>query len=611
MLINNKSIITSKNSKLAGLRANPRETACEIIETKSGTKTLLVNQDGQTITYHSRYNPQQEAKTLLTNQLTDTTEYVLLIGVGLGYLVEELNESYPHVQYSIFEPNVAIMKSFLDNFDLSKVKKKNLDEIFTSPTQIKSIDKFFLKLAEPTSTIIISPVAEKLYKDTLVVFNTNLKEFLTSHKTNVTTNLRFQLRWTTNSIVNFSEVLSTPNFFKDIDLTKLTGKPALIVAAGPSLDDEIENIRFIKEHGKAYIFAVGAAVNSLIKNNILPDALITYDPTLTNSKVVQRIKDLGLNIPLIFGTTVGYEVLESYPGPKLHFFTTQDSINRSLVNEENSVVIPDAPTVAAIALYIIGGIKMEPVILVGQNLSITKEKRYAEGIDYVGNVNVSEESLKVYEPAKSTTNDKVYVNQGFLEMRNALEKFIISTGLESKVFNGTKNGLPIKNAPYIPFNEIIENKLVKNNIVDSTIFNGKNKYNIDDALLNFKYFENDFDSLIIDFKKLVEIDKKIQGVYEKKIINNIQATFDEFDKYFIRIEKNTFFIKVLAPITRTQYKELINKSATVRFEIRPLQKMEKYLDTYSRYIRTIYAGIILIQPAFAELKKSDLFKKED
>lgn len=610
MLIDNKRILHEKNKVLLEKLNKHNSSCCEIIKAKNDMDTLVLTIDGQKISYHSRYNPAQEATTILQNQLKENTNYVLLIGVGLGYIVQELIEKYPNVRFSIYEPNLDVLSTFLNTFNLNKVRAQKLEMVFSSPLELANFNKLYNNLADEKSQIIISPIANTLYKKEIEQFIKGLKTFLESNKDSTITDLRFQMRWTTNSIVNFNEVLNSPNFFNHINVEKFKNKPALIVAAGPSLDDEIENIRLIKEQGKAYIFAVGSAVNTLIKNDIMPDALFSYDPTSKNAEVVKKVKELQLPIPLIFGSSIGYEVLKDYPGKKVHFFTTQDSINPNLIQQQ-SHIIPDAPTIAAVALYILGGIKMEPIMLVGQNLSVTKEKTYATGIDYINKKLLSDEKLATYKKVLSTTGEEIYTEDGYISMKNVIEFYIKQVGLDGKVFNTTKKGLPIDGAPFAPLENLIELHLQQDNIVDPSIFDSENDYNIEEVLSNLKKFENSFDDLIGDFKKLVAVDTQIREVYEKKLINNIQNHFNEFDKYFNRIEKNTFFLQTLAPITRTQYKQLVDRSDEVRYERRPLQKMEKYIDIYSKYIRTMYLGIVQIQPAFAELKKSDLFKKED
>lgn len=610
MLVDNKRILQAKNKALVDKLKQHENQLCEIVEAKTGVNTLVVTKGNQKISYHSRYNPVQEAKTILSSQLKDNTEYVLLIGVGLGYIMQELIEQRPNIRFSIYEPNIDVLSCFLNTFNLEKVRAKKLDMIFSHPLELENFNKLYNALTEEKAQIIISPIANTLYAEEIEQFVSGLKNYLTARKGSTITDLKFQARWTINSIVNLSEVLNSPNFFSHVDITKLEGKPALIVAAGPSLNDEIENIKLIKEQGKAYIFAVGSAVNTLIKYGIMPDALFSYDPTAKNAKVVKKIKDLQLSIPLIFGTSIGYEVLKDYPGKKIHFFTSQDSINTNLIQHNSHIIIPDAPTIAAIALYIVGGIKMSPIMLVGQNLSITKEKTYADGIDYV-NKAVTEDRLKAYKATVSTTGEEVYTQDGYLSMRDVIQVYIKQVGLEDNIFNTTKNGLPIEGAPFIPLKSLLETHLQENNIVDTSIFEAENDYNVEETINNFKKYEEHFDELISDFKKLVAVDKQIQEAYEKKLISNIQNYFNEFDKYFNRIEKNPFFLQTLAPITRTQYKQLVDRSDEVRYEKRPLQKMKKYIEIYSKYIRTMYVGIIQIQPAFGELKKSDLFKKED
>lgn len=610
MLIDNKQLLQLKNKQLLEKLNRYEMTNCEVVPSKSGDLTMSILKDGQKISFHSRYNPVQEAQQILEKQLSNDTKYVLLVGVGLGYIVKRLNEVYPNIKFSIFEPNLDVLKACVENFDLSKLRTKNLDFIFSHISELQSVEKLFLKLAEDKSEIIITPIAQKLYATEINQFISSLKNFLASRKSSVITDLRFQMRWTMNSIVNFEEVLNSPNFFKHVDLDKLTNKPAIIVAAGPSLNDEIENLREIKNKGKAYIFAVGSAVNTLIKHNIMPDALFSYDPTAKNAEVVKLVKEQQLPIPLIFGSSIGFEVLRDYPGKKIHFFTSQDSFNTNIIPHECNVIIPDAPTIAAIAMYIAGGINMSPIVLVGQNLGITKEKAYASGINYVDTA-VTEETLRNYKPVMSTTNEEIYTQDGYLEMRDILQHYIVITGAEGKVFNTTKNGLPIAGAPYIPLSEVMETNLMTDNVVDSGVFNIESEYNQEEALKNYKQLEKSFDSLVEDFKKVIEIDKEIQEAFKKKIISNLQNYLNEFDKYFGKIEKNPFFLRIIGPTTRSQYKELIDKAENVRFEKRPLQKMEKFIETYSKYIRTMYVAIYEIQPAFAELKKSDLFKKED
>ena len=60
-----------------------------------------------------------------------------------------------------------------------------------------------------------------------------------------------------------NEVLSIPNILME-KKGEFKKKPAIIVAAGRSLNEEIENIRHVIDNGLSYIFSVGSAINTLI-----------------------------------------------------------------------------------------------------------------------------------------------------------------------------------------------------------------------------------------------------------------------------------------------------------------------------------------------------------
>lgn len=602
MIVDNKPILKVKNTKLLHKLEQISYKTIEVIDSKVGIPTFTINNNGQQIYYHSKYNPLQEAKALIEKEVNVETEYVLFIGLGLGYGVQELISEYSKVKISIFEPNLEVLKYFLEHFNLSQIKTNKLDCIYDDINEVTRNSKLIEVLANKNSKIIVHPLYLRLYSKELKILTEELKKFLESKKSSTITDLAFQLRWLENSIVNFNEVIKSPNLFEDIDLTQFKDKPALIVAAGPSLDLEIDKIKQIKSEKRAYIFAVGSAVNALIANDIIPDALFSYDPLKNNAKVVQKVKDLNLNIPLIFGSSVGHETLNDYPGQKIHFFTSQDSISPNLVNSINRVIVPDAPTIAAVTLLILAKLQMGPIILVGQNLSYTKEKTYADGISYIDN-KTENKNLKNHLSMISTTGEEVFTSRGYLEMRSTIEMFIRQANLNGKVFNSTFNGLPVEGAPYWNMEAILEFILAKKDIVSELEFVDTNHYDKKLANEKFKELENEFDQLIQQYKKALEIEKEISNAYENKVINNAMALFQKYDKVFNKIENNIFFIRVIAPVTRVQFKEFLEDAVKIREEIRLLPKMKLFLDSHSSYLRTMYAAIYQIQPAFEQLKK--------
>lgn len=93
----------------------------------------------------------------------------------------------------------------------------------------------------------------------------------------------------------------------------LKGKniPILLVAAGPSLDDQIEHLKMFKGH--AIILVMDIAFKAALKHGLVPDFVVTCDA----SPVVATFLDHpeSVNIPLIIATHQDPKVAEVWKGP--------------------------------------------------------------------------------------------------------------------------------------------------------------------------------------------------------------------------------------------------------------------------------------------------------
>src|SRR5690606_4805399 len=128
-------------------------------------------------------------------------------------------------------------------------------------------------------------------------------------------------------------------------------------------------LKEIKKQGLAYIFAVGSANKALIAHGIHPDAVFTYDPQGHNASVFKELMDNGhTTIPMVYGTSVGFETVQLYPGPKFHFVTAQDTITQNF-HETTLPIVNDAYSIAIVTLQILYHLQVKKVILVGQNFA--------------------------------------------------------------------------------------------------------------------------------------------------------------------------------------------------------------------------------------------------
>ncbi|MEG0451087.1 MAG: 6-hydroxymethylpterin diphosphokinase MptE-like protein, partial [Lysinibacillus sp.] len=318
----------------------------EVLESKIGVPALQIEIDDKKMMLHSKYNPVQEAERFIDSlrEKIEESEHILFYGVGLGYHVKYLSTNYPEKLMSVYEPIEEIATISLSECAITEFPKDKLSHYIIEDSQHPLAQNMELlgELIHQKMLLIVLPVYERIFSEQTKKFGETLKSFLMNKGSDMVASSLFSKRWTLNALMNLpgtfkheNIILHKKEFFKN--------KPVILVSAGPSLDEELENLRIIKERGLAYIFAVGSAAKALILTNIYPDAICTYDPQQHNHYVFKEIYEQRVtDIPMIYSTSVGFETLQFYQGPKLYFVTSQDQITPQF-HKEQIPVISDAP----------------------------------------------------------------------------------------------------------------------------------------------------------------------------------------------------------------------------------------------------------------------------
>ncbi|MCA1061374.1 DUF115 domain-containing protein [Rossellomorea aquimaris] len=614
ILIENRKYLNKHNrfllDTLSKLEQNLEGSSnVQIEHTKSNVKTLKLNYNGKFLYLHSKYNPKAEVEKLLS-RVKDLSAYkhVLFVGIGMGYHIEKLLSQYPEMKFSIYEPNKEILLHYFSNREINELPIKNLEKLLTSGEEnqlqheLNLLDEH-LKMSTYVYTL---PVYEKVYSKELEIISTCFTNILKEKKSEISTNKAFQKRWTINAIKNFPCVSKTPNILHHIDKNIFIGKPAIIVAAGPSLDDEIENLKYIKKYGLAYIFSVGSAINTLINHGIHPDAACTYDPSEKNQVVMKSVKDLNIsNIPLVFGSTVGYETLEGYPGPLLHMMTNQDTISPKLIDTSQDIdIVLDAPSIAVVTYQLLMSLGFSTIILVGQNLSYKENKRYSTGIQYNHiSSDLTDQEVKESISVRGVDGNFVQTNETFVRMQKQLELYI-KNAPNVLTINTSKGGAHIEGTVFMSLTEVILKNLRRSNIVTSSWYETKNEY-------DHSYIVNQLDSME---RHITRLNKQINNsIKELKVIDfcvnknqlqGLESKFVKFDKEFNKLKNNQFYQSFIEPMLRVQNKRLANDSKFIRFESKLDKKGMLVIQSFGMFLKDCMEHLEFILPLYYELKKN-------
>ncbi len=554
--------------------------------TRSGLPTIIKVEPGRSAYLHSKYDPIKEAEALLSGyEDLENYEHVVFYGIGFGYHIQQLHKHYPDKEMTIYEPIEEIFHYFLHHCDLQDLPLKNIKNFYVK--QKTDDQATFMRIPEQIkeqkTLLVIMPSYQRAFPAECVEFSKAMLQSVKDRREEISVNAKFQKLWVKNCLHNLVDTLTTPDLFSDVDKSCFAGKPALLVAAGPSLAEEIENIRKIKEAGLAYIFAAGSSISILLNHNILPDAVCTYDPGESNYLAVEPIVERGITtIPMIYGTSVGHKTVEKYSGPKIHFFTSEDRIGYYLlnqsVNDENPDIVMDAPSIAVVTFQLLARLGCEPIILVGQNLALKGDRYYPEGIKYYDNMQREEEKIKV----EDVEGNWVETTEGYISMRKVLEMWIGNYS-HRKVINTTRGGAKIVGTEFNYLENIIKDYLIRS-VVSENWYTNNTKIYPDDMVKRIDLMDRDLENLPEQLAAIERVLAKMSSAISRnKAGAELNRLLPKFDKAFNDIMKNNAHSIFLESMNRMEFQLLIKKIRQAELEPNQVKRAELVADGAASY----------------------------
>ncbi|MEN6326689.1 MAG: 6-hydroxymethylpterin diphosphokinase MptE-like protein [Syntrophomonas sp.] len=553
---------------------------------------------------HSKENPQEEARDLI-GQYKNMEEHsdILFYGLGLGYQIKTFIEQYPNTPFSIYEPVPEVLYQFLCHADLKELPLNMLRNIYleSKPEDMDIYSSAIVKQIRSSILIIELPSYQSIFAEKRQSFFNNFAGLIEEHRHSVATYLAFEKRWTINSLNNFIRVLNTP----DIILEKkgcFRNKPALLVASGPSLQEEIETLRIIKERGLAYIFSVGTAVNTLIQNDIYPDAACTYDPTKENQIVFQSFQRNDIKtIPLVFGSTVGYETLIS-PGPQMHMLISQDTLAAFYLKAKSGnepEFISDAATIAVITLQLLNKLGFNPIILVGLNLA------YRDGINYAPNstffpLEASREELDNAMMVRDVNGSQVACSYSFNGMRRQIEVYL-EQNQNLEVINTTQYGADIAGSRFQSLSEVIGNLLADPVVEENWLDCPKTSYDLDHLIKQHHKMSEAFASLNRLFEQCRFNLDGIGQTAESQDAKLIGQSYELFNRSMAELRENIFFAIVVEPMNRVEMQFLMLAVPDISRELDPIKKSRMMEKEFQPLLQSCEKDFQETTPVFQEI----------
>ncbi|MFN0057251.1 MAG: motility associated factor glycosyltransferase family protein [Planctomycetota bacterium] len=344
----------------------------QLSRARSGDLNIeLVGVDQLKRPLHSRHEPRAEAERLLDGSLPAAglrqVRNFLLLGGGLGYLALALTRRLgPRDAVVYVERDLRLFRTLLGYVDLSALFERPgvLLAIGDSARELHDalIDQLQRLMSAPL-TLIAHPPALQLDPEGYREFRDVVQEFITEGAVQLRTAMYLPRMTLRNQTQNLRTYLESPGY--SYLKGALRGQPAILIAAGPSLRNNLELLRAVQ--GRVTLIAVSTSLRLLVERGIQPDFTVLIDYHRVSKRYFEGIASAAAP-PMICDLKASPEALAAHRGPLLYgndlvFNTVFDGIFGDLGE------FPPGSTVAHTAFHFLRFLEADPIILVGQDLS--------------------------------------------------------------------------------------------------------------------------------------------------------------------------------------------------------------------------------------------------
>ncbi len=374
LLIQNFTVLKKKNRPLYDLLESlPDDENITAESTGNGDPVPVVLVQGKKVLIHSRFNPVKEAERFISG--IDPSDYDLIVVLGFGFayhlqvLLEKMNNDSVLL---VIEHNASMIRAAFSHRDLSTLLNDARLRIMLQPGE----DDFAAILKGKSSkrvSFITHRGSYQLDPEYYTSASGIARSYLSTKEVNIATLAKFEKIWSSNIARNIRQFIYTPG--AGIFYDKFRGMPAIIVAAGPSLDRSIEFIR--QNRDRALVIAVDTAYGLLVKNGIRPHFCLAVDPQVVNARYFEGAPDTGT--VLVADPTVHPAVFRLFRGRAVTTGITFEMLKwiEKISGEKGE--ISHGGSVSTNAYDFAKRLGASPIVMVGQDLAFTGGYAHARG----------------------------------------------------------------------------------------------------------------------------------------------------------------------------------------------------------------------------------------
>lgn len=329
-----------------------------------GVPVLSVVKNGRRISLCSNVNPFREGEAFGEEYFHEDTDNYVVYGLGCGYHIRGLFMQNPDIKVKVFEPDENIIKYVAKNVWIKWVccgRYENL-EIIHDP-DYTLLTKELADASEKKQLIIHRPSMQLIEQQTVREKIENYYVALSS--------IKAKGRMLN---INFRKNMSREILYADDIMDDFAGKKAILIAGGPSLDEDMHRLRNI-DRKKYIITCVGTVFKKLVNAGIIPDYVALSDPQPNMFRQFQDADTSGTR--LLYLSTADCHAVEKYSGEK--YMLLQEGYDRAeaVAAERGKKLFLTGGSVTTFLLDFLIRSKASSVICLGTDMAFVKGMTHA------------------------------------------------------------------------------------------------------------------------------------------------------------------------------------------------------------------------------------------
>lgn len=422
---------------------------------KNGELIIEYNINNVKYNLNSTYNPTGEAANWIKQfNFKNINKIFVMFGIGNGIFCRKILEQLEGNEVLIiYEPSANIFFHTLNNFELRDILKDQRTYITVEGINhqdlIEVFDIYFNWTKIDSLIVSNHPQYDKIFTESYSDFLQFIKNRKIRAIIDRNTEGKFGPIMARNEVKNlkyFKDSCILEDFVYEIP----KDIPAIIVAAGPSLDKNINDLKQAKN--KSVIFAVDTALKYLLKNNIIPDFVVTLD---ANKSMSHFVDDRFKEIPLLCRYTSNPNVLDLHKGRKIFYYNDTFVGNMYELIGKEPLYNHVGGSVATAAFAICVGLQFNRIVLMGQDLCFQDGFTHA-GKEIKNPYNSADDELI---PIQDNYGNQVMTRYDWytyiLWYQDAIQG-LRETGVEIDIINATEGGALIQGTRILSLQEVID-----------------------------------------------------------------------------------------------------------------------------------------------------------